>query len=257
MAPADALLNALRVPREVVVDYEIAKLEVHPFSGRFGRDHDLGSVAEFIDECGPHIRRGRTGDDSKGGILGLPLLIDRLGTWIAVRSIEEEDFPRIAFHAQYLGKVFLRPPGLGEDKCFLGRSDFGGFLKTLCKCRFQRFALGVELDRFRETLIRLQFFEFLGNGKPGCRHFGGIDWIVVFLGFLVENLCRVGDVEANDIGDRSAAFNSASAAMRPSKRAIMVWSVDASANSRLCCQSEDVNGRHSNCIDRLQNVQPS
>ena len=42
---ADPLLDALRVPRQVVVHDQVAELEVHPLGRRLGGDHDRGAVA--------------------------------------------------------------------------------------------------------------------------------------------------------------------------------------------------------------------
>ena len=50
MAAADALLDALRVPRQVVIDDHRAKLEIDALRAGLRRDHDLALVAEIVDE---------------------------------------------------------------------------------------------------------------------------------------------------------------------------------------------------------------
>ena len=55
MATADPLLDALRVPRQVVVDDQRAELEIHAFCSRFGREHDRRVVAEMLDQRGAQI----------------------------------------------------------------------------------------------------------------------------------------------------------------------------------------------------------
>ena len=49
MAAADALLNPLRIPRKVVVDDQIAELEIDALRGRFRGDHDACFIAEVFD----------------------------------------------------------------------------------------------------------------------------------------------------------------------------------------------------------------
>ena len=48
VAAADALLNALRVPRQVVVDDERAELQVDAFCARFGGNHDGAALFEMF-----------------------------------------------------------------------------------------------------------------------------------------------------------------------------------------------------------------
>jgi len=46
MAAADALLDALGIPRQVVVHHEGAKLQVDAFRARFRGDHELALLAK-------------------------------------------------------------------------------------------------------------------------------------------------------------------------------------------------------------------
>ena len=62
VAPADALLDALRIPGKVVVDDQVAELQVDPLGGCFGRNHDERFVAEVFDEGGTLIGGGRIRD---------------------------------------------------------------------------------------------------------------------------------------------------------------------------------------------------
>ena len=48
MTAPNALLDALRVPRQVVVDHERAELEIDTFRGRLGGDEDLRMVPEVL-----------------------------------------------------------------------------------------------------------------------------------------------------------------------------------------------------------------
>ena len=54
MAAPDALLDALRVPRQVVVDDRLAELEVQPLRAGLGADEDLRARAELVHERQPH-----------------------------------------------------------------------------------------------------------------------------------------------------------------------------------------------------------
>ena len=62
-AAADALLDALRVPRQVVVDDHRAELEVDALRGRLGGDHDRALVAEVVHERLAAVRGKDAGDD--------------------------------------------------------------------------------------------------------------------------------------------------------------------------------------------------
>ena len=62
MAAPDALFDALRIPRQVVVDDHRAELKVDALGRGFGRDHDRRFVAEVIDEGRAHVRSARAGN---------------------------------------------------------------------------------------------------------------------------------------------------------------------------------------------------
>ena len=63
VAAADALLDALRVPRQVVVDDRLAELEVQALRARFGADQHLRARAELVHQREPDghfARRARS-----------------------------------------------------------------------------------------------------------------------------------------------------------------------------------------------------
>ena len=60
VAAADALLDALRVPGQVVVDDQRAELQVDAFRRRLGGEQDRRLIAEVLDERGAHIHGART-----------------------------------------------------------------------------------------------------------------------------------------------------------------------------------------------------
>ncbi len=55
VAAADTLLDPLGVPGQVVVDDQVAELEVDALSGRLGGNEDRRIVAEVFDQRGPHV----------------------------------------------------------------------------------------------------------------------------------------------------------------------------------------------------------
>ncbi len=68
MAAADALLDALRVPGEVVVHHQRAELEIDAFRAGLGGDHDLPLLAEVIYQGRPHVGRLRPGNAVGAGM---------------------------------------------------------------------------------------------------------------------------------------------------------------------------------------------
>ena len=62
VATSDALLDTLRIPREIVVDDQRAELQVHSFRGGLRGNHDGGFVAEVIHNRSAFVGGGRVGD---------------------------------------------------------------------------------------------------------------------------------------------------------------------------------------------------
>ena len=50
-----ALLNALWVPRQIVVDDQRAELKVDSLGGSLSGDHDDRFITEILDQCSPHV----------------------------------------------------------------------------------------------------------------------------------------------------------------------------------------------------------
>ena len=73
VASADALLDALRIPRHIVVHDQIAELEIDALSRGFGGNHDAGFVAEVLDQGGAFVGGGRAGDAVGAGVLLHPI----------------------------------------------------------------------------------------------------------------------------------------------------------------------------------------
>src|SRR6266478_4290494 len=91
MAPADALLDPLRVPGQIVIYYEIAKLEVDAFRRRLSCDHDGRMIAEIFYDGGPLIGGRRAADTIGTCVLFQPSLVDISRLLIGVRAVEQND----------------------------------------------------------------------------------------------------------------------------------------------------------------------
>src|SRR5260221_14587256 len=86
-----ALLDALRIPRQIVVHYERAELEFDTFRARFCGDHDAAFFTEIIHQRGAQVRRLRTRHPIRAGMLLQPYRVNRFRPFISVRAIEQND----------------------------------------------------------------------------------------------------------------------------------------------------------------------
>src|SRR3989344_3151705 len=62
VAASNALFNTLGIPRQIVVDYQVAELQVDALGGGFGRDQNRRLVTEILHQRGAHVGAGRTAD---------------------------------------------------------------------------------------------------------------------------------------------------------------------------------------------------
>ena len=116
MAAADALLDALRVPRQVVVDDGVAELQVQPLRPRLRRDQDRGALPELVDEREAHgHRRARRPGSLAVGLA--PRVEGRPGPRRVVVAAEQRDVLVAQFRLfeQERAQVVLGRQGLGED----------------------------------------------------------------------------------------------------------------------------------------------
>ena len=84
VAAPDALLHALRVPRQVEIDDQRAELKVDAFRAGLGGDQDALAVAERLDDGGLHVRRLRAGNGVGAFVPRKPVLINRLALRVVV-----------------------------------------------------------------------------------------------------------------------------------------------------------------------------
>ena len=125
---AHALLQPDRVPRDVVVNHQPAKLQVDPFAGGFGGDEHLRGLAEFA--LGKDARAGRVAVADLQAAVNLrrgqaPLA--QLAHWTTVFAIAAKEIERVLvlgedeqLHLRVLEDAALRdefaqPDELGLD----------------------------------------------------------------------------------------------------------------------------------------------
>ena len=56
MAAADALLDTLRVPRQIIIDHQGTELQIDALRPGLGGNHDAALLAEVIDQRRAHVR---------------------------------------------------------------------------------------------------------------------------------------------------------------------------------------------------------
>jgi hypothetical protein len=146
MAAADALLDALRVPGQVVVHYQRAELEVDAFGARLGGDHDAALLAEVIHERRAHVGGARTGDPVAALMAFQPLVVDQFGAVVGVRAVEQDDALSKRAVRQHAKQVALGAARFGEDDGLLLGADFLGLGEGDGQRLQQRLALGIVLN---------------------------------------------------------------------------------------------------------------
>jgi hypothetical protein len=142
MAPPDALFDALRVPRQVIIDDERAKLKVHSFRGCLRREKDRCLVAKMLNQCGTNIDRPRPRRSSRAYVPCQPAFINPRGLVAAVGPIEHNNLAFVAMRFEESVQVILRSArlskheGLSRRACFrhLGKANVERFQKGLGFC---------------------------------------------------------------------------------------------------------------------------
>ena len=117
MTAPDALFDALRVPRQIVVDNRLAKLQVQPFCASLGAYEHLRTRAELVHEGKPHGDLAtRLGSRRKAGAFFLLPSGERLlRTRVIVHAAEQGDvFVAEADGEKQASQVLLGGDRLGE-----------------------------------------------------------------------------------------------------------------------------------------------
>ena len=107
-----ALLEPVGVPRDVVVDHQVAELEVDALAGGLGGDHDLRSLAEVLLRCDSLPKLQATVDDCDVEVAAE--LLDEVVEGVLVLG---ED--------QQLLRLIVSEPFLGDDVEQLVQLAFG------------------------------------------------------------------------------------------------------------------------------------
>ena len=164
VAAPDALLDTLRIPRQVIVDHKRAELKVDAFGASFGCNHDLATLLEVLDQCCTGVGGLGAGDAVSAFVAFEPILVDRLRTLIAIGAVEEHDAVAVWRVSQQAQQILLCALGFGEDNGFLGCTQPIQFGKGTIQCGQQRLTLGIVTDVGRQLLEVAKLFDFLRNG---------------------------------------------------------------------------------------------
>jgi hypothetical protein len=146
MRSANSLLDPLRIPRQIVIYDERAKLKVDSFGSRFGGDHDAAVFAKIINECRPHVRAFGAGYTIGASVSLDPVPINLLGSLVSVRPIEKNDAFAEWAVAKDSQQIVLSSSALRKNNRFLFGPDFGGLLEGNVERFDQRFAFCVVID---------------------------------------------------------------------------------------------------------------
>ena len=95
MAAANALLNPLRIPGQVVVDHKRTELEVNALRAGLGGNHDFPCVTEVINQCRAHIGSLGAGDPVGACVPFDPFRIDSSGLGIAYSDPLKRTIPSV------------------------------------------------------------------------------------------------------------------------------------------------------------------
>ena len=121
MAATNALLDTLRVPRQVVVDDEIAELQVDTFRCSFSGNENLCFIAEVIDKCRAAVDGRAAGDTITALMVLQPALINTGGCPASIRTTEGDQLAVVSMRLQKRSQVILGAARFGEDYCFARR----------------------------------------------------------------------------------------------------------------------------------------
>ena len=93
MAAADTLFDALRIPRQIVVDEQRTKLQVYAFGGGFGGNHNFCLIFKGINQRGAFVHGGRAGVVRAARVFIQPRLITPLAVGMFVAAGKQYDLP--------------------------------------------------------------------------------------------------------------------------------------------------------------------
>ena len=168
MAAPDALLDALRIPRQIVVDNGLAELQVQPFCAGLRANKDLRTRAELVHESKPHSNFAARLDSwwKPRAFLLFPARERLLRTLVIVDAAEQGDvFVAEADVEKQLPQVFLRSDRLGEHDGLAAAASVPPKIENHLDSFLEGARLGIVRKRSRagdETLDADQL------GSEGC-----------------------------------------------------------------------------------------
>ena len=116
VATANALLYALRIPGQVVVDDQRAELKVQALGSRLGSNHNVGLVLEVVYGGGTAV--GSLDAAHTVGMLQAPPPVYLVGLRFAGLAVEEHYLAFVAVGLEEIPQESLRLGGFGEDEGF-------------------------------------------------------------------------------------------------------------------------------------------
>ena len=168
VAAADALLDALRVPGQVVVHHQVAELEVQPLGAGLGREEDLRAVAELLHQRLPLLGRA--------GVAG-----------------EQRDRPAQPCAASSSRRYSCVRRDSVKITAFSGHWCARATVKTRSSARVERLALGVDADGLGAARRRRAARRPRPRARPSAgRGAGGPAASRPLLGLLGESLASSG-----------------------------------------------------------------
>ena len=166
---ADALFNALRVPRQVIVDQHRAELQVDTFGGSLGCDHEPTAFPELIHEGFAPVGIRNAYDKITALVLLEPPLVDRVGFRAGVGAVEQDETLAPACLGQGSGEVVLGDGGVGEDDRLLRRTDLAEFREALLERINQLDSLLVDSNGAGKCRELTQLFDFVEHRRALLR----------------------------------------------------------------------------------------
>ena len=124
MAAANALFDALRIPRQVVVDHQRTELQVDALGSGLGGDHDFALIAKIIHQRSTGVRAARTTHPVGAFVALNPLGVETPGDRVAIGAIEQHHIIGITVAREQGQQVFLGAARLCKDDGLLRGAEF-------------------------------------------------------------------------------------------------------------------------------------
>ena len=159
MTPAYALLDALRIPRKIVVDHERTELKVDALRASFGGNEDLRVIAKAFDDGRPDINGAGARKTTAVPVLLDPAFVNVAGIGIAVGAVECQYVAGVAVTFEKLLQIGLTPAGFRKNDGLSCCAHLRHALETDLNGFEQRTRLGVNADAACPANVVIQ----LGN----------------------------------------------------------------------------------------------